>query len=273
MEDGPYDLLQAMGDDLWTQHAGLVEALAQHTRPGEVVYLIPHGKLHQAPLHALPVDGVPLAIRNPVGYSPSLASLVLQVQLGKSEGWDRVAIFGDPQENLPKTRLGAQQLATAWGQAPKLGKEVTAAALAIALRSADLVHFGGHGRYYPTRPQSSGLVMGDDSVFTVKQIQDLPVHSKLVVLEGCQTGQQDYFVGDEFTGLVYSFLMGGAAQVLASMWKVSSNSSSEIMQFFHEALHQGLPTILALHRAISRYRDQYPNHSLFHWAPYALYGA
>ncbi|OAA72323.1 NAD(P)-binding domain protein [Cordyceps fumosorosea ARSEF 2679] len=53
----------------------LVEPLAHHSKPGDLLVLCPSGALHGLPLHALPVDGRPLVERNPIIYTTSLSLL------------------------------------------------------------------------------------------------------------------------------------------------------------------------------------------------------
>ncbi|MEU6237669.1 hypothetical protein, partial [Kitasatospora sp. NPDC047058] len=59
----------------WHRLAPLVAPLAEWADPGDLVHLLPHGVLHELPLHTLPVDGIPLLLRNPVCYAPSAAVL------------------------------------------------------------------------------------------------------------------------------------------------------------------------------------------------------
>lgn len=112
-------------------------------------------------------------------------------------------------------------------------------ALRDHLTGHKILHIATHGAFVPGRPESSYLVMGNGDKLTIPQIQTLQdlsdVH--LVVLSACETAlggaDQD---GVEISGISSYFLSAGAKAVIASLWSVSDESTSLLMQQFYSAL-------------------------------------
>jgi CHAT domain-containing protein len=56
----------------------------------------------------------------------------------------------------------------------------------------------------------------------------------MVTLSACETGMIKYGNTDEFTGLPSGFIFAGSPSVIASLWTVSDNSTSELMVKLYE---------------------------------------
>ncbi len=169
-----------------------------------------------------------------------------------------------------------------------------------------ILHIATHGEFVPGRPEDSYLVTGTSEKLTIDQIGTLPdlknVH--LVVLSACETAlggpNQD---GIEISGISSFFLKEGAKTVVASLWAVADESTSELMQAFYanlanptpiskaEALRQAQLQALfgkayrnttprgigvvgqndsARSATLERYSSQYAHP--YYWAPFVLIG-
>jgi CHAT domain-containing protein len=108
-----------------------------------------------------------------------------------------------------------------------------------------LLHIATHGEFVPGSPDASYLLLGTGEKLAIPKIatlQDLG-NVSLVVLSACETALagpgQD---GTEINGISYYFLNAGAKAVMASLWKVDDDSTSQLMQNFYNNLAQGTST-------------------------------
>ena len=89
---------------------------------------------------------------------------------------------------------------------------------------------------------SSGLLRFAD-------ILELKQNADLVILSACDTGLGEFKQGEGIIGLSRAFLYGGAASAVVSLWKVEDQSTSLLMQNFHERLKAGQSKEEALRQA------------------------
>jgi CHAT domain-containing protein len=98
----------------------------------------------------------------------------------------------------------------------------------------------------------------------------MKLRSRLVVLSACETGLGKLQGGDEITGLTRTFLAAGADTVVASLWKVSDESTAMLMQEFYRQMGQGLAPAAALRESALAVRTRYAHP--FYWAPFVVTG-
>ncbi len=261
---------------LWQAFDFLITPIARWAKPGDVVYLVPHGLLHYLPLHGLALEGQPLIERNPVVYGPSASVLqYCRAKRGLGRAWRTAAVVGDSRDNLPGSRLEAEQVAVLFGVKPLLGADATMTAVEHAVRDVDVVHFAGHGYFNAQSPLDSGLLMAAGETFTARQVFGLrQFRGGLVTLSGCETGVSDVRPGDELMGLTRAFMAAGTPSVLASLWRVGDESTAFLMTQFYSYL-LGSPPLTkaeALRRAMLDTRAQPGWAHLYHWAPFILVG-
>ncbi len=107
------------------------------------------------------------------------------------------------------------------------------------LTGNNILHLATHGKFVPGKRKASYLLLGEGEKLEIPQIQNLAGLSNihLVVLSACQTAlasqRQD---GVEIASLAYSFMNKGAKSVIASLWQVADNSTSELMHNFYKNL-------------------------------------
>lgn len=80
------------------------------------------------------------------------------------------------------------------------------------------------------------------------------INTELVVLSACSTGEGFSTNGLGVFGLYRSFLEAGASSVLASLWKVDDESTSEFMSHFYKELKLGISKAEALKNTQKRFR-------------------
>jgi CHAT domain-containing protein len=267
------------GDEQWHGFDYLIAPLARWAEPGDIVCLVPHGPLHYLPLHALRLDGSYLIERNPVVYSPS-AAVLRHCVAGRRSGSFQfesslAAVFGNSLGDLPAAEAEAVDIAKMLGTEPMLREDVNREKFLKEMSRADVVHVAGHGLFDSGNALQSGLVLSGREVLTAGEIFGLSARpTYLVTLSGCETGVSSQHPGDELIGLIRAFLYARASSVLASLWRVSDNSTAFLMQQFYRRLLDD-PSCFkadALRLAILDTMAQLRWSHFYHWAPFVLVG-
>ena len=261
----------------WHRFATLTAPLSQWSNPEDVIYLVPHGILHDLPLHTLPVDGMPLIERNPVCYVPAAA--VLRHTLGadresESATSTLAAVFGDSRGDLPSAGQEAVAVADLLGVEPVLGERVDRAGVLTALTGAAKVHIAGHGRVSATDGFDSHLALAGADSLRAADLLAVRCSARLVVLSGCETGLSQQRAGDELVGFTRALLLSGVPSIVSSQWRVADASSRDLLYQFHEfARDPAVPLAEALRRAVLHNRDLPGRGHLYHWAGFTLVGS
>jgi CHAT domain-containing protein len=95
-----------------------------------------------------------------------------------------------------------------------------------------------------------------------------------VVLSACETGLERVFQGEGAVGMARTFLAAGAPLVIASQWKVESDSTSELMTAFHRHRRENkLPSAEALRRAQLEILRRAEYAEPYFWSAFAAVGA
>jgi CHAT domain-containing protein len=176
---------------------------------------------------------------------------------------------------LPGTLTETAGIAATYPKAQRVsGAAFTHDVAQQALLTADTVHFATHGLLEEDAPLFSALLTspaaGKPSRLSLYEVAGMRIRARLVVLSACETGLGTLQRGDEITGLTRTFLTAGADTVLASLWKVSDESTAVLMQQFYRGLAHGLKPAAAVREAALAVRAKYPHP--FYWAAFVVTG-
>lgn len=269
-------MLEDQGEDPWQKFCSLIAPLENWARPGDVICLIPHGILHDLPLHTLRLGEDYLASRNPVFYSFSASVLAHTLKRNRPRVHDfsakRVAVFGDSLDNLPQSRIEAKAIADRFGVRPSLGQEVTREAFLVALTQTNLLHFAGHGAASAADGFDNQLFLAGNSSLRAHDIFGVSCQTELVTLSGCETGLSQRQGGDELVGLVRAFFLAGVGSLLVSQWRVGDVATRHLLTTFYETLISGHSKAEALQQAMVASRHSAPERSFYYWGSFVLYG-
>jgi len=234
------------------------------------VRIVPHGPLHGLPFHALELDGRPLIDRAAVSYLPSLATIAA---LSTSDGEILSAvplIVGAPDAAAPRISEEVEVIRGRLGAAEIIRhRSTTLRTLLMHGIKRELLHVACHGVYCGGSGELAGLKLGETWIST-SELRQIPRAASLVVLSGCQTGLGSVHSGDEWVGIVRCFLQAGSRAVVASLWEVFDDSTTELMVDFYGFLRSGDTLASAMARAQRRARERHS--SPMHWAPFAVMG-
>jgi CHAT domain-containing protein/tetratricopeptide (TPR) repeat protein len=207
--------------------------------------------------------------------------------LSNDEGPGTLRQLDEPATNGIARLLGSRREARAIAAAaPGVDVALDFAASRAAVmngRLADyrILHFATHGVVDNHRPALSGIVLSlfdaegrsAPGFLRLHDIYNLQLPVDLVVLSACSTGLGKEVAGEGLMGLVRGFMYAGSRQVLATLWKVDDQATSELMtRFYDGVLRRGLRPVTALAEAQRqmmrdpRWRDP------FYWAPFVLQG-
>lgn len=251
-----------------------VEPLLAHIAPEDVICFVPSEELFSAPLHAVPVGGSPLIVRNPVFYAPSASTLRYCVHRRNTQdrGARRAAVFGNPTYDLKHTISEAREIGALLETTPLFGVEITRQRWLGAMTSNDIIHYAGHAKFEEKDPLASCLFLNDGRL-TARDLFALTGGSlRLITLSACETGINRIHAGDELLGLTRALLYAGASSLLLTLWLLHDQSSPKLMTEFYDLwLNRGERKVDALRHAQIAMLERGQTNP-FYWAPYVLIG-
>jgi CHAT domain-containing protein len=117
----------------------------------------------------------------------------------------------------------------------------------------------------------------DDGLLEAREIMRLDLHADLVVLSACETARGRIGAGEGMIGMSWAFFVAGVPTMVASQWKVNSESTAKLMIDFHKRLKeessaQSQTTATALQQAaLNVMKDSRYRHPYF-WAGFVIIG-
>lgn len=193
-------------------------------------------------------------------------------------GADWLAIFADPEDNLPGSRREAAEIKSGYiNSRVYIGREnATATSFIEECKQAGLIHLAAHHRV-DANPTGFQLLLArdakSDGTIGIREMSGISnPYLQLVVLSACDSiGSTDPISsGPERAAEVFS--LAGASSVLGGLWKVSDDAASKVMGEFYRGLYQGRSRAQALQRAqVSVIQSGQFAHP-FYWGCFALFG-
>ncbi|MBI1767500.1 MAG: CHAT domain-containing protein, partial [Bacteroidetes bacterium] len=140
------------------------------------------------------------------------------------------------------------------------------------------LHLATHGIVDSSDPSQSEIFLNssgsEDGNLFCREIYNMNMSADLVVLSACETGLGKFSKGEGVIGLSRALTYAGAKNIIVSFWKVSDESTAELMisfykhliendnQSFSEAIRQAKIDIIKTEKYSSPY----------YWAPFVLIG-
>lgn len=191
-------------------------------------------------------------------------------------------------QGLPSSGTEAKEIASLYQRALALtGEDARERQVKSEMARSDVIHLASHYVTDETSPLLSELLLAreepveaesrkSDGLLQAYEIYGMKLlRARLVVLSACQTGIERSYRGEGAIGIARSFIKAGAPLVVASLWPVETDATSELMIEFHKRRRLGgLSTAEALRSAQlvmlnhpdRRFREPY------YWAAFVLIG-
>ncbi len=260
--------------------------------------IIPDGQLHKLSFEAL-IDGNKnadnyLIEEYAISYSYSIALLFREHSQVRQQNYigfgtkytndlnkklrARKQFFGN--ENLVQLALSHEEIkrgAAIFDGKTYIDDEASLENFLKHSPNADIIHLSLHGLVDIDDPGRSCIIFDDHQENFILSAQDLyanRLHADLVLLSACHSASGKIYNGEGVQGMSKSFLLGGAHNIMSSLWNASEASSMSITTSFLENIHEGLPTDLALHQSKLDYLSKTePNKKHpYYWANFILLG-
>jgi CHAT domain-containing protein/lipoprotein NlpI len=280
----------------------LIRPVEGHLRRDRLLYLVPDKILNYVPFGALTsaTTGRYLIEDYGLAFSPSSTVFIDCSSAARGKAvtrGERLLSVGDPSfdrrayPELPELSSAAHEAEeiTAYYESalPLLKDNAQPSQVKAELQRADVAHFAAHYVIDQKSNMKSKLLLAGESAGNVEggrangALEPWEVYqmrlplTRLVVLSGCQTGIEQNYGGEGAISFARPFIAAGVPLVIASLWPVDSDATTELMISFHRHRKRDpLPTAEALRRAQldmlgspdPRYRRPY------YWAAFVTIG-
>ena len=278
----------------------MIEPIREKLDPNLVLCFVADKTLHYVPFGALISDqtGRYLVQDFRIMTSPSatvLIDLTTQAKARTEVKEERLLAVGNPAfdraanpklSNLPSASSEVRQIAQNYLSPPPrilTASHATRSLIIDEIPRADVAHFAAHYEVDPRSTLASKLLLASDSTqpahhqrsgLTAGDIYGMNLaHTRLVVLAGCKTGIEQQFGGEGPVGFARSFLVAGVPVVVASLWPVDSDATSQLMIAFHrfrKAEHKSTAEALMLAQREIMAREFYRHP--YYWAGFTTIG-
>jgi tetratricopeptide (TPR) repeat protein len=222
--------------------------IRQISAGAEHIFVVPDAQVAHFPLWSL-TNELPGAS---VSVVPGVNALGILRARERTEDGVRVAL-SDVTETLRYAPLEIEML-KGFTRMP-----ANKAGVIDAIRTASVAHFAGHATFNPRNPYLSGVVVERRhgrryellTVFELLARARTPA-AHLVVLSACETGVPRLHPANEFVGMPSAFLIAGARNVIASLWRVDDGATYLLMRELYDAMAEGLTPSASLAAARRR---------------------
>jgi len=265
----------------------------------------PDAALWELPFQAL-VDGQNKYVVETaaVSYAPSLSVLAaIMNRQNKPSADSTLLAFGNPAykttvlsdektarpvlmnntfADLPEAERQVQALFTLYGANQSrifTGAKATETEFKKAAADFKILHLATHGVLDDASPLYSYILLanaaGEDGRLEAREVMQMSLKANLVVLSACESGRGRIGQGEGLVGLSWSFFVAGAPTTVASLWKIESASTTEIMLDFYRQMQKNskrLSKAEALRQAaLALLKNERYAHP-FYWAGFVIIG-
>ena len=141
-----------------------------------------------------------------------------------------------------------------------------------------IIHLSTHGKLKASASDSYLVLSGDeDNKLTLREISgyvELRDNVTLAVLSACETAlDKDRSIGKEFLSISKAFARAGVPTVIASLWKISDESTKMLFTEFYKNLkEEKMNKAEALRQAQINLKEDKKYAHPFYWASFIMLG-
>jgi CHAT domain-containing protein len=276
-----------------------------------IIVIVPDGILWELPFQSLQESGGRYLIEDhAISYAPSLTVLREMTKLrtrDSSPAQSTLLAFGNPALSgqtvdqakamqrdeklgpLPEAEKEVKGLAAMYGPARSkvyVGTAASEERLKSEAGRHRILQLATHAVLNDVSPMYSYVVLAqgesgasEDGLLEAWEMMNLDLRTDLVVLSACETGRGRVGKGEGMIGMAWALFVAGSPTTLASLWKVESVSTTELMLEFHRKLLSTRPSeqsriskSKALQAAAIRMLANRKYRHPFYWAGFSLVG-
>lgn len=247
---------------------------------------VPDGPLEHLPFDALRADAraKPLAARYELVVVPSATLWVDWRRSSVPPAKQRALALADPELNAGVQANAAERQAVlervaSLGRLPYARRESRAIVRHLGdvdalvgplasehtiksrdLRDYEILHFAAHALADAAHPDRSAVFLApgsdeEDGLLQAREIADLNLRGRMVVLSACQTATGAVLSGEGVLSLARSFFEAGARTVIGIRWPVRDEDAARLFDIFYRELARGATVSEALTRAKMKAMD------------------
>lgn len=263
-------------------------------RKGSLLTIVPHGPLFRLSFAGLLDDSDRYLIEShSFHYAPSLSILEF-LGAGHRTSPQTYLLVSNPRfeatlANLPGSEReveGIARLLPPGAVTILTGAGASEESVRHSASKSGVLHFATHGIVRDDQVLDSFLALAGHDQLTAQEVYELDLAADLVVLSACRSGRGKVS-RDGVAGLTRAFFYAGAASVLATLWDVADEPTSQLLRDFYQFLNAEPDKSRSLRNAqlslLSRLRQgqvrvetpagpaTLPEHPVF-WAGFVLQG-
>jgi CHAT domain-containing protein len=280
----PLDTDDTSGDELY--QAVLAPALGR-IPAGSRLVIAPDQALHALNFETLPI---PTPRKHyfledaTVTVTPSL-NLLIDRRAAATIGPSRLLLIGDPSstdEHFPKLLNAAKEISLVQSHFPPAEVDSYREADATPavydkspLDTFSYIHFTAHASTDRLVPLDSAIILSgtdDSNKLTAREVMKHPIRARLVTISACRGAGAKTYGGEGLVGFMWAFFQAGARNIIAGLWDVSDDSTTQLMDSLYGELMQGKCPADALRSAkLDLIRANPTWRQPYYWAPFQLY--
>ena len=275
----------SQGEELSRLLLGPVE---KHLKGARRVVVVPDDELHMLNVESLPATsaaGSRYWIEEAeFAVAPSLVVLT-KAAAAKPALKPAVLLFGAANSTraeypvLPGAKLeisGIQELLKGGAVTVRTGGDATPRGFMAAMpASYSMIHFAAHAEANTQSPLDSAVILSDDGQgfkLYARDIANLNLSANLVTISACRSAGARSYNGEGMVGFAWAFLQSGVRAVVAGLWDVDDNYSSQLMIALYRGLESGMAPSAALRAAkLELLKSPGVQRKPVYWAPYQAY--
>lgn len=216
---------------------------------------------------ALPRGGHALVLADPV-----VPDAEHRMMVAREREWSLQALA---LGRLSHSRVEGRAIVSRVGGSRLLaGADATETAVRSIPAGFTILHFATHAFVDDVHPERSAVLLSsagsDDGLLQAREIADLPLDGRVVVLSACRTATGAVLAGEGVVGLSRSFFQAGARTVVGTLWAIRDDHAARFAEAFYASLAGGQSVGFALRQARRRsIADGLPASA---WASYVVIG-
>ncbi len=267
---------------LYTELIGKAQSLLP---AGSRVVIVPDGPLHQLNFETLPVYG-----HKPrywledalIAVAPSFGICIHQ-PAREAAAPQSTLIIGNPDSpgpEFPKLQYAGDEISKLHQRLSGMSTTIIAGAEARpdAYAAAQpgrysMIHLAAHGEANRRSPLDSALILSPgDRGFKLyaRDVMRVPLRADLVTISACRSSGARTYAGEGLVGLARAFLQAGAGSVIAGLWDLPDQSTSEMMDRMYQQIAAGVAPEESLRQAkLSFLHATYSKP--YYWGPFQYY--